>query len=88
MKTTVELPDELMRVVKIRAVNEGRRLKDLMAELVWRGLAENSESPPRAPARVRVPLVQCVHAARPEDEMTPDRVALILSQEEAQALRQ
>ena len=38
MKTTLELPDDVMRQVKIRAVHEGRKLKDLMAELIRRGL--------------------------------------------------
>lgn len=83
MKTTLELPDELMRVVKIRAVNEGRRLKDVMAELIRRGLAEGTEPSGAALTKVRVPLIQCAHPARPEEEMTPDRVAQILSQEDA-----
>jgi hypothetical protein len=38
MKTTLELPDDLIRQVKIRAVHEGRKLKDLIAELIRRGL--------------------------------------------------
>lgn len=87
MKTTVELPDELMRTVKIRAVNEGRRLKDVMAELIRRGLAEESE-PAGAVVTVRVPLVHCAHPAAPEEEMTPERAAQILLSEEATAERQ
>jgi plasmid stability protein len=38
MKTTLELPDHLMREVKIRAAREGRKLKELVAELLRRGL--------------------------------------------------
>jgi plasmid stability protein len=38
MKTTLELPDHLMREVKIRAAEEGRKLKELVAELLRRGL--------------------------------------------------
>jgi plasmid stability protein len=38
MKTTVDLPDELVRQLKMRAVYEGRSLKDLMAECLRRGL--------------------------------------------------
>ena len=34
MKATVELPDSLMREVKLRAVYEGRRLKDMVADLL------------------------------------------------------
>ena len=38
MKTTLELPDELMREVKIRAAVEGRKLKDVVAEALKTGL--------------------------------------------------
>ena len=38
MKTTLELPDHLMREVKVRAAQEGRKLKDLVAELLRLGL--------------------------------------------------
>lgn len=85
MKTTLELPDELMRAVKIRAVNEGRRLKDVMADLIRRGLAEGRETSGSALTRVQVPLVECAHPADPEDEITPERAADILSREEAAA---
>ena len=38
MKTTLDLPDDLMREVKIRAAQEGRKLKDLLAEAIRAGL--------------------------------------------------
>ena len=85
MKTTLELPDELMRAVKIRAVNEGRRIKDVMAELIRRGLSEVPEPAGSAMTQVRVPLIECAHSAGPDDEMTPERVADILSHEDAAA---
>lgn len=81
MKTTVELPDDLMRAVKIRAASEGRKLKDVMAELVRQGLAQAS-SGPRERRRVSVPLVMCAHPALPGEEVTPDRAAEILGQQE------
>ncbi len=81
MKTTVELPDDLMRAVKIRAATEGRKLKDVMTELVQRGL-EQALSGPRKRRRVNVPLVMCAHPALPAEEMTADRVAEILGQQE------
>ncbi len=47
MKTTLDLPDELMREVKIRAAMEDRKLKDLIPDLLQRGLQETeSEKPP------------------------------------------
>lgn len=83
MKTTLDLPDELMREVKIRAVQENRKLKDTIAELLRRGLAQQPESSTNASRRVRLPLIECAHEARPDEEMTPERVAEILIQEEA-----
>jgi plasmid stability protein len=38
MKTTLDLPDELVRRIKIRAVQEGRSLKRLVAELLSQSL--------------------------------------------------
>lgn len=55
MKTTLELPDDLMRAVKIRAVHEDKKLKDTIAELLRKGMAAGK--PPRAkiarPMRLR-----------------------------------
>lgn len=75
MKTTLDLPDDLMRAVKIRAVEENRRLKQTVADLLRRGLASVSDVPEGARRRVQLPLVECAHPARPDEEMTPERVA-------------
>ena len=45
MKTTLDLPDDVMHAVKIRAVHERRRLKDLVAELLRRGLQSEPSGP-------------------------------------------
>ena len=42
MKTTVDLPDDLVREVKLRAVYEGRKLKDMVAEIVSTYTAEEA----------------------------------------------
>lgn len=42
MKTTMELPDHLMRRVKMRAVQGNRKLKDVIAELLECGLSGKS----------------------------------------------
>ncbi len=42
MRTTFDLPDELMRRVKIAAVRRGSSLRDLVAEAISRLLAEPS----------------------------------------------
>jgi len=82
VKTTLDLPDDLMREVKIKAVNENRKLKDAIADLLRRGLAEETRAR-GIRRRAGLPLVQCAHQARPEEEMTPDRVAEVLLAEES-----
>jgi plasmid stability protein len=44
MKTTLNLPDDLMREVKVRAARENRRLQDVLAEFIRRGLQARPES--------------------------------------------
>jgi plasmid stability protein len=88
LKTTLELPEELMRAAKIRAANEGRKLKDVVADLLRRGLAEEPKGAARVRKRVRLPLIECAHDARRGQEMTPNRVARILAHEDARTARQ
>lgn len=80
MKTTLEIPDDLMREIKVKAAKSDRKLKDLVSELLRRGLAD-SERPPR---RVKLPLIHSTHAAAPEEEITPERAKQILLDEEAE----
>jgi hypothetical protein len=87
MKTTLELPDELMRAVKLRAVREDRKLKDTIAELLQRGLSQPAATRAGRRQRVKLPLVRCARRARAGQEMTPGRVAGILIAEEAEAAR-
>jgi plasmid stability protein len=87
MKTTLDLPDDLMQAVKIRAVTEKRKLKDAIADLLRRGLAQKSPEPGTRRHRVQLPLVECSHEAPPGEEMTPDRVAEALLREESETRR-
>ncbi len=56
MKTTLDLPDELMRQVKLRAVHRNQKLKDAIAQLLQLGMASAPEgaAPRRAPRPVRL----------------------------------
>ena len=47
MKTTLELPDDLVKKVKLRALREGRKLKDAIADLLQKGLAADMNSEPK-----------------------------------------
>jgi len=82
MKTTLDLPEDLVRAVKLRAVMENRKLKDAIADLLRRGLSQKAKTPRH---RVELPLVRCSRDARPGEEMTPERVARILLEEESGA---
>jgi hypothetical protein len=88
MKTTLDLPDDLMREIKIKAAREDRKLKDVVTELLQRGLAAEPTAPRKVGHRVKLPLFQGGHPAKPGEELTPDRVAEILMEEEVErALR-
>jgi plasmid stability protein len=54
MKMTLDLPDELVRRVKMRAVQSDRKLKDTVAELLETGLRAASGTP--SPAAPPVPV--------------------------------
>ncbi len=56
MKTTLELPDELARRIKIRAAERNQKLKDTIASLLELGLANapDSNPPHRLPDPVRL----------------------------------
>jgi metal-responsive CopG/Arc/MetJ family transcriptional regulator len=83
MKMTVDLPDDLVRALKIRAAVEGRRLREVIADLIRTGLAQEALRPERPSGRgVSLPLVHCAHPATPDEEMTPERVAEILANDE------
>jgi hypothetical protein len=38
MKTTIQLPDELIKEVKLRAIHEGQKLQEAVADLLRKGL--------------------------------------------------
>lgn len=62
MKTTLELPDGLMRAIKVRAAATDRKLKDVVAEAIAKGLssmvsgeAPASDGSGRPPGKQRRP---------------------------------
>lgn len=79
MKTTIELPDDLMRAIKIRAAEEGRSMKELLTDLL-RGALSTSRQRPKV-KRLRydqMPILTGGRKAPPGKEMTPERVAEVL----------
>ena len=47
MRTTVDIPDTLLKHLKARAALEGRTLRDLMVDLVEKGLNARGASDPQ-----------------------------------------
>lgn len=54
MRTTVDLPDDVLRAAKIRAAERGETLREIFVRAVRRELALSGSTPG---ARVRLPLV-------------------------------
>ena len=88
MKTALDLPDELAREIKVRAAQQGRKLKDEIAGLLRLGLDAagkptiRTASPLVVDAVTGLPMVACCHAARTADRLTPNRIAKILLDQE------
>lgn len=49
MKTTIDLPDTLLREARQRALHEGRPFKDLVAEFIRQGLSQVGAKPATRP---------------------------------------
>lgn len=86
MKTTFDLPPDIVRAVKLRAVHEGRKLKDVAADLLKRGLASQETPAKPRPAKPKIliqanglPVVRCA-ADAPATRMTAGEL-LALEQE-------
>ena len=52
MKTTLDLPDHLIQQVKQRALQQGRPIKDLVADYIRQGLHGSPGAPLQTTARV------------------------------------
>ena len=90
MKTTLDLPDELIREVKLRAVVQRRTVKDLVAEFLRQGLGMGPSAaaePPPAGAMGEIgpkglPVIRC----RPKAPATRMSVKRLLQlEQDAQA---
>ena len=57
MRTSIDLPDELLREAKIAAVNRGVTLRELVTDALEREL-HGSREPSQAPKRLDFPLIR------------------------------
>lgn len=86
MKTTLELPDALVREIEKKAVLEERTFIDVLTALLRAGIAsEASHPPPWSPPgkRTRAAEVRQRPMVTPKCELTPERIAEILHAQDA-----
>lgn len=86
MKTTLDLPDELVREMKLRAVMQGRTLRDLAADFIRQGLGLAAPRPPQAPPPES--MLQVNAGGLPVIRCRVDAPALGLAVDELLALEQ
>lgn len=84
MKTTIDLPADLVRAFKLCAIHEHWNLKDMVVEIVCRALGSQEMSASDTLRRVKLPLINCRHAAEPMSELTPEQVAETLLKQEVE----
>jgi hypothetical protein len=79
MRTTIDVPDALMRAAKARAADRGESLKDLMNRALAHELGLPS-GPKRKTGRVTLPLI--ARDAAPAVLVTNDDIATALEAED------
>ena len=82
MKTTLDLPSDLVREMKLQAAREGRKLRDVATEIFRRGLSQPISRGTAALHRVKLPLIACKTPASPVKELTSDQLAEVLLKQE------
>lgn len=86
MKTTLDLPDELVREMKLRALMQGRTLRDLAADFIRQGLGLAGPRPLQAPPPGS--RAEISGDGMPIIRGEPDAPALLMSTEALIALEQ
>jgi hypothetical protein len=87
MKTTIDLPENLIRAVKVRAAQQGRTVRELVAEYIRNGL--NQPTTPGIPiGELGLPLIP-MRSDAPLSQMTRDEIiareSVALSDEDSYA---
>ena len=82
MKTTLDLPADLVQEMKIRAARENRKLREVATEVFRRGLANSAPRAAKPGHRVKLPLIECAKPTHASQLLTPARVAGVLLEQE------
>ncbi|WP_166984051.1 hypothetical protein [Paramicrobacterium fandaimingii] len=78
MRTTVDLPDDLLRALKVRAAQRGETLKVVLTRAISREIAGSTNTH----TRVTLPLVAA--GATPTVNVTSDDIAAALASDDEQ----
>ena len=90
MKTTLDLPADLVRQLKRQAKAQKKNLADTAAEALRIGLARQPEESAIVVTRhkrTKLPLIVCRRRPSAAETLTPARVAEILSQQDLEWAR-
>ena len=84
MRTTIDLPDELFREAKTRAVQQGRTLKSLLIQYVRSGLGAQPPGTGSSPARRNPPpvAIRRIPGRAPSPAFTNRELHALLEEEE------
>ncbi len=83
MRTTIDLPDDLATQVKLRAALEGKKQKEVLLELLRRGLSH----PPQVPRQRAYGEIPVVVETPPEYTIKPLTNAEIDEMEDAELIK-
>ncbi len=87
MRTTIDLPDELFRDLKVRAARDGLKLKDLVARFVEAGLRDYAPANGSAPRRrSEFPIIRMA-SGQPLPALTNADIEDILLAEDIERLK-
>jgi hypothetical protein len=90
MKITLDLPEDSIRRLKLRAVHDGRKLKDVAAEVVRAGLDASRTSATSKPVVISkdketgIPVIVGPKVGRSGKSLTPEQMAQVLVDQEAE----
>jgi len=89
MRTTIDLPEELFREVKIRAAREGSTLKELITECIRSGLQRPSAIDGNSPIRRGAPpvAIRRTPGMAPTAALSNRQLSAILENEEVASAR-
>ena len=83
MRTTVDIPDELLRVAKAKAAMEGRTLKDLVIDGLQQ-VVKQPASEQRTLRKVEFPIIKSARTGRKiTDEMVAEAIEQMYKDEAA-----